>query len=85
MKSHDYHMLMQQVLPLCLLGLMAMEPWMAIMRLSCVFWRVCVKVWNLSDISSLPEDVAITLCLKEKEFPTTFFDIMTHLLFACNR
>jgi hypothetical protein len=25
MKSHDYHMLMQQVLPLCLWGLMAME------------------------------------------------------------
>jgi hypothetical protein len=44
MKSYDYHMLMQQVLPLCLWGLMAMESWMAIMRLSCVFRWVCVKV-----------------------------------------
>jgi hypothetical protein len=37
MKSHDYHMLMQQLLPLCLQGFMAMEPRMAIMRLSRVF------------------------------------------------
>jgi len=44
MKSYDYHMLMQQVLPLCLWGLMAMELWMPITRLSCVFQWVCVKV-----------------------------------------
>jgi hypothetical protein len=37
MKSHDYHMLMQQVLPLCLKGLMVVEPWMVIMRLNHVF------------------------------------------------
>ncbi len=37
MKSHDYHTLMQQMLPLHLQGLMAVEPRMAIMRLNCVF------------------------------------------------
>ncbi len=37
MKSHDYHMLMQQVLPLCLKGLMVVEPWMVIIKLSHVF------------------------------------------------
>jgi hypothetical protein len=37
MKSHDYHMLIQQVLPLCLKGLMGVEPWMVIMRFSHVF------------------------------------------------
>jgi hypothetical protein len=41
MKSHDYHMLMQQLLPLCLQGLMSMEPWMAIMRLSCLLENLC--------------------------------------------
>jgi hypothetical protein len=53
MKSHDYHMLMQQVLLLCLWGLMAMESWMAIMRLNHVFQQVCVKVWNPFDIVNL--------------------------------
>ncbi len=37
MKSHDYHMLMQQLLPLCVRRFMAMEPRMVIMRLSHVF------------------------------------------------
>jgi hypothetical protein len=80
MKSHDYHMLMQQLLPLCLQRLMSVEPQMAIMRLSCVFWQICVKVWNPVDIRNLREDVVITLSLLEKEFPPTFLDVMTHLL-----
>ncbi len=39
-----------------------------------------MKVWNPNKIGSLHEDVAITFSLLEKEFPPTFFDIMTHLL-----
>jgi hypothetical protein len=37
MKTHHYHLLMQQFLPMCLCGLMAMELWMAIMQLNRVF------------------------------------------------
>jgi hypothetical protein len=44
MKTYDYHLLMQQLLPFCLQGLMGVEPQMAIMRLNCVFYRICVKV-----------------------------------------
>jgi hypothetical protein len=39
-----------------------------------------VKVWNTNEIESLKEDAAIIVCLLEKEFPPTFFDIMIHLL-----
>jgi hypothetical protein len=39
-----------------------------------------VKFWNLNEIGSLKEDVAITISLLKKEFPLGFFDIMTHLL-----
>ncbi len=53
---------------------------MAIMRLSRVFKHVCVKVWNLACIMSLLQDVAIILCMLEKEFPPSFFDIMIHLV-----
>jgi len=53
MKSHDYHMLMQQLLPLCVRRLMAAEPQMAIMRFSRVFRQIRVKVWNLVDIGNL--------------------------------
>jgi hypothetical protein len=59
---------------------MVVEPRMAIMRLSHVFQRICVKVWNLANIGKLRKDVAITLSLLEKEFLPVFFNIMTHLL-----
>ncbi len=78
MKSHNYHMLMQQVLNLFLQGLMVVEPWMAIVRLNCVFWWVCVKVWNLFEITNLQEDVAITFSILKKKFLPTFFDVMMH-------
>jgi hypothetical protein len=80
MKSHDYHMLMQQLLFLCLQELMVVNTHMVIMRLNHVFKHVCVKVWNLTDIVSLSKDVAITLCLLEKDFPPTFFEITIHLV-----
>ncbi len=80
MKSHDYHMLMQQLLFLCLQELMVVDTHMVITRLNHVFKHVCVKVWNLANIVSLLEDVAIILCMLMKEFPTTFFEIMIHLV-----
>lgn len=78
-KSHDYHILMQQVLPLALRGLMVPSPRMTIMHICKVYKCICNKVWNLVDIDSLHLNVTITLNLLEIEFPTSFFDIMTHL------
>jgi len=58
MNTHDYHLLMQQLFPLCLQRLMAIKPQMVIMWLSCVFhkfvWRcgtliklgACKKMWQ---------------------------------------
>ena len=80
LKSHDYYVMMQQVLPLCLRNLMAKGPRMAIMKLSHVFRKICSKVVDPTAIETLKEDVTIALCLLEKEFPPSFFDPMTHLL-----
>jgi hypothetical protein len=49
LKSHDYHVLMQQVLPLALHGLMKPGPQMAIMRVCKIFHRICTKVYNPAD------------------------------------
>ena len=43
LKSHDYHVLMQQLLPLGLRTLVDKKTQVAIMRLSRVFVRLCVK------------------------------------------
>ncbi len=39
-----------------------------------------MKVWNPFDITNLQEFVTITFSLSKKEFPSSLFDIMTHLL-----
>ena len=79
LKSHDYHVLMQQILPLALRDLMQVGPRMAVMRMSKVFHRICTKVYNPAEFESLEAEVAETMSLLEMEFPPSFFDIMTHL------
>jgi hypothetical protein len=79
LKSHDYHVLMQELMPLALRGLLKPGPRLAVMRMSKVFRRICTKVYNLADFESLKVDVAESMALLETEFPPSFFDIMTHL------
>jgi hypothetical protein len=79
LKSHDYHVFMQQVLPLALWGLMKPGPRTAIMRVCEIFRRICTRVYNPADFQSLQADVAETMALVQMEFPPSFFDIMTHL------
>lgn len=81
LKSHDYHVLMQTLMPLGLRGLMEPTTRMAIMRSSRIFRRLCCKVWDPANEEDLREDVAITMCLMEITFPLTFFNIMAHLPF----
>jgi hypothetical protein len=80
LKSHDYHVFMQQVLPLCVRTIMRKEVRICIIRLSRIFKRLCAKTINPSEMTDLREDTAITLCMIEKEFPPAFFNVMTHLL-----
>ena len=79
LKSHDYHILMQQILPLCLRNIGNEKLVGAIVRVSRVFQKLCGRVIEPADESDLLEDCAETMCLIEKEMPPQFFDIMFHL------
>ena len=80
LKSHDYHILMQQVLSLCVHTIMRKDVCICIIRSSHLFKCLCAKTINPLEMSELREDTAITLCMLEKEFSPAFFDVMTHLL-----
>src|SRR5450759_3138053 len=80
MKSHDYHVMMQHLLPVCLRGLLQKPVRMSIIQLSHIFRRICDKVWDPKNMLQLKRDVAETLCQLEMHFPPAFFDVMTHLL-----
>ncbi len=78
MESHDYHIEMQEILPLCMWHLMTKECRMTIIHLCWVFKRLCAKVVDLVVMGDLKKEVAITLALLEQESPP-FFVVMTHL------
>ncbi|XP_040371992.1 uncharacterized protein LOC112192328 isoform X2 [Rosa chinensis] len=79
LKSHDYHVLMQQLLPVALRGLLPKGPRKAILRLCAFFNKLCQRVIDREKIAILEEEIIETLCMLERFFPPSFFDIMVHL------
>jgi hypothetical protein len=80
LKSHDFHVMIQQVLPVCLRNVGDPRVVNTIMRLSRVFQRLCAKVISKNSKDQLLQDVAKTLARLERDFPPAFFDIMVHLI-----
>ena len=79
LKSHDYHVLLQQILPLCFRKISNRALTRTIVRLSRVFRKLCSKIVDTNDKAQLSLDCAETMCMMEKEMPPSFFDIMSHL------
>ena len=79
MKSHDFHIFFQFILPVCLRHLLDSGPRTAIIRLARLFTMICKKVINVDELERLQLYAAETMCLMEIWFPPSFFDIMVHL------
>ena len=85
LKSHDCHVLMQQLLPVALRGLLPKAPRNALLSLCLFFNRLCQRVIDGEKMIELEEEVVETLCLLERFFPPSFFDIMVHLVIHLGR
>ncbi|XP_022567057.1 uncharacterized protein LOC106442064 isoform X1 [Brassica napus] len=79
LKSHDYHVLMQQLLPIALKGLLPKGPRLAIFRLCSFFNLLCQRVIDMEKLLVMEAEIVETLCLFERYFPPSLFDIMLHL------
>ncbi|XP_013607989.1 PREDICTED: uncharacterized protein LOC106314704 [Brassica oleracea var. oleracea] len=79
LKSHDYHVLMQQLLPIALKGLLPKGPRLEITRLCAFFNLLCHRVIDMEQLLVMEAEIVETLCLFEIYFPPSFFDIMVHL------
>ena len=80
LKSHDHHILLQQILPAVVRNSLTRGVRETIIRLGNLFQRICAKVIRLSEIQPLRTCAAEVLCLLEVHFPPGFFDVMTHLV-----
>ncbi|CAM8947131.1 unnamed protein product [Rhodiola kirilowii] len=79
LKSHGWHTLMQQLLPIAIKGILSSKVRAAVQRLCIIFSSLCAKVTEISELDGLQKQIVVTLCQLEMFFPPIFFDIMVHL------
>ncbi|XP_075665539.1 uncharacterized protein LOC142635228 [Castanea sativa] len=80
LKSHDNHILMQQLFPIALRGSLPSHVTRPLIKLACFFREICSKILSVSDIATVEADIVVTLCELEKIFPPSFFTVMVHLV-----
>ena len=80
LKSHDCHILLQQLLPVAIRSVLPKNVRVSIIRLCFFFNTLCNKVVDISKLDKQQADVVLTLRELEKILPPSFFDIMIHLI-----
>ena len=80
LKSHDCHVIMTQLLPVALRGLLPENVRVPIVKLCAFLNAISQKVINPLTLKDLEKDVVQCLVSFELVFPPTFFNIMTHLI-----
>ena len=80
MKSHDCHVMMTQMLPVAIRGILPERVRVAIIKLCSFFNTISQKVLDPMNLDKLQNDISLTLCQLEMFFPPAFFDIMVHLM-----
>jgi hypothetical protein len=79
-KSHDCHVMMTQILPVAIRNVLPKPVRETLMRLCSFFNAISQKVINPDTLDGLQLEVVKTLCQLEMYFPSSFFDIMVHLI-----
>ena len=72
MNNHDWHVLLEEVLPAALRGSMPEGPRIAVIRLGHCFKRICEKAIRVSDLPALQTYVAETCALLKVHFSSAF-------------
>ncbi|KAL5555316.1 hypothetical protein UlMin_037552 [Ulmus minor] len=80
LKSHDYHVIMQRLLPVGYWSLVNKTISSTIIELCTFFNQLCARTVNVTDMVKAQDQLVIILCKLERIFPPTFFDIMIHLV-----
>lgn len=79
LKSHDNHILMQQLLPLALQKALPQHVRKPLIELCQYFKNLCSKSLNSVDLVQMEYQIELILCHLERIFPPSFFDVMMHL------
>ena len=79
MKSHDCHVMMTQILPVALRGIMDKHVRDTLIGLCNFFDTISRKSISVKQLQRLQEEIVVILCELEMYFPPAFFNVMVHL------
>jgi len=80
LKSHDCHVLMQDLILVAIRGILPKSVRQVITRLCLFFNVICRKVIDPTRLDDLENEAIILFCQLEMYFPPSFFDIMVYLI-----
>ena len=80
MKSHDFHIWIERLLPAMTRGFVPEHVWRVLAELSYFFRQLCAKELSWAVIDDLEKVAPLLLCKMEKIFPPGFFLSMQHLI-----
>jgi len=80
MKSHDYHIWIERLLPVMVRGYVHDHIWVMLVELSYFFRQLCAKEVSRSVLLALEAATPVLVCKLEKIFPPGFFLPMQHLI-----
>ena len=66
LKTHDCHIIMQDLLPLAIRGVLPERVCIPLIKLSNYFKKLCSKVISVSEMQRLEAEIPETICLLEK-------------------
>jgi hypothetical protein len=80
MKSHDYNIWIERLLPAMVRGYVLEHVWLVLTELSYFFCQLYAKELSRTMIDDLEKVAPVLLCKLEKIFPPGFFNSMQHLI-----
>ena len=80
MKSHDCYVMMTQIFPVAIRGIMDKHVRETLFGLCNFFDVISRKSITRKQLDRLQEEIVVILCELEMYFPPAFFDICVHLL-----
>jgi len=78
MKSHDFYMFMQALIPIARKDLFSKKIWNALKKISYFFRDICSNKLHTQHIEQLKNNIEI-ICKLKIIFPFSFFNSMNHL------
>jgi hypothetical protein len=80
LKSHDNHIIMQQLMPNALRGTLSDDVVRPLIELCGFFRDICSKILWVEDLDRLENQIPIILCKLKRIFPSGFFTSMVHVI-----